>query len=144
MNKIIIIGNLGQDAQVKPQAGNGNTPISFSIAVTEKRKDSEHTEWFTCTKWVQPGGSSAIAQYLKRGTKVAVEGKISARAYTDRDGNPRASLEVNVQNIELLGGGVQTQQPAQNQQPTHTTQPQAQPAQTFPNPTNTNEDDLPF
>jgi len=141
MNKIIIIGNIGQDAQVRQAAANGNTPISFSVAVSEKRGQEEHTEWFSCTKWVQSGGSTAIANYLKRGTKVAVEGKVSTRAYTDRDGQTRASLEVNVQNIELLGGGQQQQQPAAPVAPA--SMPQPTPHSFHPT-SNQKSDDLPF
>lgn len=140
MNKLIIIGNLGQDARIGQPAANGSTPISFSVGVSEKRGDTQHTEWFSCTRWVQAGGSTAIAQYLLRGTKVAVEGKVSARAYVDRDGQNRSSLEVNVQNIELLGSSQQNQQ-AQTAQPAT-----AAPAQqvTNSNPSNDASDDLPF
>jgi single-strand DNA-binding protein len=144
MNKLIIIGNLGQDARLGQIAPNGSTPIQLSVAVTEKRKDGEHTEWFSCTRWVQPGGSTAITQYLKKGTKVAIEGKVSARSFTDRDGNTRASLEVNVQNIELLGGGQPQQQqtaaPVAQDRPTR--QPEAPSYSSAP--LNTTEDDLPF
>lgn len=144
MNKLIIIGNIGQDARLGQPAQNGSTPISFSVAVTEKRANSEHTEWFSCTKWVQSGGSTGISQYLTKGKKVAVEGKVSARAYTDRDGQVRASLEVNVQNIELLGGGENTnaQAPAQQQPRAQAPQNNGTPANpsTFDNAT----DDLPF
>lgn len=140
MNKIIIIGNIGQDARLGQPAQNGSTPISFSVGVSEKRGENQHTEWFSCTRWVQSGGSTSISQYLTKGKKVAVEGKISARAYTDRDGQVRASLEVNVQNIELLGGGdnANTQAPAQQQ-------PRAQAPQNHqPTPNDDATDDLPF
>ncbi len=140
MNKLIIIGNLGGDARLGQPAANGSTPISFSVGVSEKRGETQHTEWFSCTKWVQQGGSTKIADYLLRGTKVAVEGKVSARSYTDRDGQGRASLEVNVQNIELVGGSqqqVNTQAAAPQQR---TAAPQATPA----NPSNDATDDLPF
>ena len=136
MNKTIIFGNIGQDALVGQPAQNGNTPIKFSVAVSEKRKDADHTEWFSCTKWVNPGGSTAIAQYLKRGTKVCVAGKVSVRSYTDRDGNARASLELNVQEITLAGSASsQTQASAPVAQ---------QPQNSFPQPSNTGEYDLPF
>lgn len=139
MNKLIIFGTLGQDAQVRQAAANGSTPISFTVAVTEKRGETEHTEWFNCTKWIQAGGSTKVADYLKKGTRVCVSGKVSVRAYVDRDQQARASLEVNVQELTLGG------QPQANAQTT-TAQPQARAAAT-PSPANPSTDagdDLPF
>lgn len=137
MNNLTIFGAIGQNATIGKPAQNGSLPISFSVAVSEKRGQQDHTDWFSCTKWVQAGGSTAIAQYLSKGTKVVVSGRVSCRAYVDRDGQARASLEVNVSNITLAGSASQQQQTA------HASAPAAQPAQPFNN-SNNASDDVPF
>lgn len=127
MNRTQIIGNLGQDAEVKAFEG-GQSAISFSVAVTEKWNDAsgvkqERTDWFRCTLWRKPEQTS-IANYLKKGTKVLVEGKVSARAWVNATTSElNSALEIRVANVELLGG-----LPAeQNGAPTQ----QAAPAQTY-------------
>ncbi len=141
MLKTFLTGNIGRDAELRT-LDSGTTAISFNVAVTEKYKDRsgqqvENTTWVNCTKWVQPGGSTKIADYLKKGTKVLVEGKPSARAYTANTGEAKASLELRVDNIELLGGSQQG-----NSQPART----AGPASTTPSPEIDQQvdDELPF
>jgi len=155
MNRTQIIGNLGQDAEVKAFEG-GQSAISFSVAVTEKWNDAsgvkqERTDWFRCTLWRKPEQTS-IANYLKKGTKVLVEGKASARAWANATtGELNAALEIRVANVELLGGlpAEQNGAPAQQAAPAQTYAQASQPA------TNTNavlaanlephpDDDLPF
>jgi single-strand DNA-binding protein len=125
MLKIIFSGNLGNDAEVKNV--NGTNAISFSVAHTEKYRGRdgqtvENTTWMRCTLWRKPEASS-IAQYLKKGTKVLIEGKPEARAYVTSAGQAAASLEVRVDNVELMSGNTQQQQ----QQPSVSTQRLAQP-----------------
>lgn len=109
MNKAIFIGNLGRDADLRTLEG-GTVAISFNLAIDESYKNAQgekvpKTTWVNCTKWVRGGGSTAISKYLLKGTKVAVEGSVSVRAYSSKESNePRASLECNVLNLELLGG----------------------------------------
>lgn len=118
-NLTIIIGHLGQDAEVR-QAQNA-TAISFSVAVTESWKDAagtkqSRTTWFNCTKWVKPE-STALARYLTKGTKVYVEGKISVRAWNHpTSGEANGSLELRVNEIILLGGGAKNESTGQNSQ----------------------------
>ncbi len=125
LNRYQFTGNIGQDATVRTLDG-GTTAIGFTVAITEKYKDrqgnpQETTTWVSCTRWVQAGGSTAIAQYLKKGTKVLIEGKPTARAYEKQDGTTAASLEVRVDSLELLGAAPQQQgaaaQPQQGQRP---------------------------
>ena len=116
MNRTQIIGNLGQDAQVRV-LDSGQAAIAFSVGVTERWMDKqgvkqERTDWFSCTLW-KPQDKTAIAQYLKKGTKVLVEGRISARAWNGQDGSLNASLELRVDNIELLTAQAQAQPQAQ-------------------------------
>jgi single-strand DNA-binding protein len=107
MVKISAIGHLGQDSRVAEN--NGQHVINFSIASTEKWKDAngevkEKTTWIDCAYWTK---SVAIAQYLKKGTQVYVEGVPEVRTYTSREGEIRPVLSVRILQVKLLGGGNQ-------------------------------------
>lgn len=105
MLKMTVIGNLGRDAEIR-EAGSARV-ISFAVAHSEKYRDRqtnmmvEKTVWVNCSYWRDPD-KTGVAQYLTKGKKVYVEGTPSSRAYTDRDGNMRASLDLRVLNLELL------------------------------------------
>lgn len=104
MIKLQIIGNLGKDCIVNEV--NGRKVINFSVAHTEKFKDSmgnpkERTTWVECAYWTD---KTAISQYLTKGKTVYAEGAPEADAYTKKDGTPGATLRMRVQNIQLLGG----------------------------------------
>lgn len=105
MIRLELIGNLGRDATVN--SVNGKNVINFSVAHTEKWKDSagaqrEKTTWVDCAMWRD---STAVAQYLKKGTQVFVAGTPEARIYQRSDGTSAASLNVRVNTLQLLGGG---------------------------------------
>lgn len=120
LNRYSFIGNLGKDAEIRTLES-GASAISFTVAVTEKWKNRngeamENTTWVACTIWKAAGVSTAIAQYLKKGTRVHVDGKPSARAYVKGDGTAAASLEVRVDDLTLLNALQNGQaQPAQQQ-----------------------------
>lgn len=102
MQRLTIIGNLGKDAEVKDF--NGNKCINFSVAVTENWKDKNgqkqsKTNWYECSKW---GNQTTIANYLKKGVKLLVEGTPEARAYVSQDGTAKSVQGVNVRNMEIL------------------------------------------
>lgn len=100
MNKVIIIGNLTQDPSTRTvgtQSGD-TTVCSFTVAVN--RRGGQEADFFTVSAWRALGEN--CQKYLAKGRKVAVEGTVSARAYKDRDGNARAQLEVQAQNVEFL------------------------------------------
>ena len=106
MLKTTAIGNLGRDAEVRDVSA-GTKVISFSIAHTEKYTDKsgskkEHTTWVNCS-YFRPEGKTAVAQYLKKGTPVYVEGMPAVRTY-EKDGKTNASLELRVSDLQLLGG----------------------------------------
>lgn len=106
MLRIQLIGNLGQDATVRV-IDSGASAISFSVAITEKFTQQngdvkETTYWVNCTLWKTKQQSVAIADYLKKGTKVFIEGKPSTKHYVSRDGETKTSLEVRVERVELL------------------------------------------
>ena len=103
MIKLQIVGNLGKDCIVKEI--NGRNVINFSVAHTEKFKDSqgtqkERTTWVECAYWTD---RTAVAQYLKKGTMVYAEGSPEADGYLNKENQPAATLRMRVQNVQLLG-----------------------------------------
>lgn len=107
MKKTVIIGNLGQDAQVKTTQ-QGQAFSSFTVAVSEKRNGQETTTtWFSCSGWGERFTGSLV-QYLKKGTKVYLEGNYSPAIYQRNDGTSDISHNFMVNHIELLGGGQQS------------------------------------
>ncbi len=106
MNKVILIGNLGNAGELKV-FGDGNTVLNFSVATSEKWTDKqtgekkEKTEWHRCKLFGKRGQS--LAQYMTKGTKVAVTGAIETRSY-DKDGVKHYATEIKVLDVELLGG----------------------------------------
>lgn len=104
LNRIEIIGNIGNDAEVKT-VGDVSV-VTFSVACTDKYKDAQgqmqqQTTWFSCDLWRRQTG---IAQYLKKGTQVWIAGRMRCDKYTDRQGVERTSWSIRVESIELLGG----------------------------------------
>ncbi len=104
--KITAVGHLGRECSVK--IINGVNAISFSMAVTEKYKNKEgvlidNTTWLECTLWRKPEHST-VAQYLKKGQLVMVEGRPEVKAYKSREGEARASLTIRIDELLLLGG----------------------------------------
>jgi len=104
MIKMQIIGNLGKDCVVNTV--NGKNVINFTVAHTEKYKDSqgnqqEKTTWVDCAYWTD---RTAVAQYLTKGKQVYVEGQPEARSFQRNDGTPGSSLSLRVREVQLLGG----------------------------------------
>jgi single-strand DNA-binding protein len=93
-----VVGNLGRDAELKT-VGNGSV-LSFAVASTGKVKGEKVTTWVSCSLWGSRG--EALAQYLTKGTKVAVTGELSMRESAKTS---KTYLEVRVDQLELLGGG---------------------------------------
>ena len=103
MIKLQIIGNLGKDCIVKEV--NGKNVINFSVAHTERFKDSqgnqkERTTWVECAYWTE---RTAVGQYLKRGQMVYAEGSPEADAYMNKENQAAATLRMRVQSLQLLG-----------------------------------------
>ena len=140
MIKMQVIGNLGKDCTVNTV--NGKNVINFTVAHTEKYKDSqgnqqEKTTWVDCAWWTD---RTAVAQYLTKGKQVYVEGQPEARSFQRNDGTPGASLSLRVRELQLLGGrgdsgGGSYQQPSS-----------ASSTSSIPSPNEITEpvDDLPF
>ncbi len=107
MIKLQIIGNLGKDCIVKEV--NGRKVINFSVAHTERYKDSmgnqkERTTWVECAYWNE---KTNVSEYLTKGRTVYAEGTPEADAYTNKEGQASATLRMRVQNLQLLGGNQQ-------------------------------------
>ena len=110
MIKLQVIGNLGGDCAQREV--NGKTVINFNVAHSEKFKDStgnlkERTVWVKCAYWTD---RTAVAQYLKKGKTVFVEGSPEAESYTNKEGQPAANLKLTVFNLQLLGGANENNQ----------------------------------
>lgn len=108
VNKVILIGNLGQDPEVK-SFQNGGKVANLRIATSEQWKDKqtgekkERTEWHTVV--LQPDGLVGVAErYLRKGSKVYIEGQLRTRKWQDQNGSDRYSTEISVGGM----GGVMT------------------------------------
>ena len=97
VNKVILIGNLGRDPEIK-KLENGATLASFSIATSESFKDKvsgkkiENTDWHDVVLW--RGLAELAEKFLKKGMKIYVEGRLKKRSWQDREGNTRYNVEV--------------------------------------------------
>lgn len=144
MIKIFCIGNLGKDAEVNIHGT--ESVINFSLAHTEKYKDSNgaivnKTTWLNCAYWVD---NTKIAQYLKKGDKIFIEGLPEARMWKGSNGEMQCNLNVKVFSIQLIGGkreDNQNGQPAATSQSTTSTQSGYVP---YTDPNQDAVDDLPF
>ena len=104
LNKIILIGNLGNDPEMR-YTPNGNAVTDFRMAVNRRYTTAdgerhEETEWFRVTAWGRL--AEQVSQYLTKGQRTYVEGRLKGGAYIDRDGQPRASLDVTANSVLFL------------------------------------------
>lgn len=106
MNKVILIGNVGADPQVK-YLDQGVCVAQLRLATTERgytlqngTQVPERTEWHNCVFWRKQ--AEVVEKYVHKGDKLYVEGKIQTRDYTDRQGIARKSIDIVVDNMELL------------------------------------------
>jgi single-strand DNA-binding protein len=108
VNKVILVGNLGKDPEVKYLEG-GVAIAKFPLATSESFKDKNtgerksQTEWHNIVLW---RGLAEIAEkYLKKGSSVYIEGKLKSRSWDDQSGNKRYITEIVGENMTMLGGG---------------------------------------
>lgn len=111
LNKVTLIGNLGNDPEVRSTTG-GNRVATFSLATSRTWNDAsgakqEKTEWHRCVVWNTKGSQLAdiVEKYVKKGDKLYVEGRIEYRQWQDKEGQTRYSTEINVRELIMLGGG---------------------------------------
>ena len=111
INKVILIGNLGQDPEVKFMP-NGNAVTNVTIATSESWKDKNTGEQVDKTEWHRVVFFRRLAEiageYLKKGSKVYIEGKLQTRKWQDQSGNDRYTTEIVANEMQMLdsrGGG---------------------------------------
>ncbi len=166
LNKVLLIGNVGKDPDVRHLEG-GVTTATFTLATTERFKDREQTEWHNIVVWRQL--ADLAEKYIRKGSQLYVEGRIRTRSWDGQDGQKRYTTEIVADAIQLLGRrgenagpGVppptvddmpaayqqRTSAPTQPaQQPYRQTAPQTVQQPAAPNPDSldpTEVDDLPF
>jgi len=100
LNKIMLIGNLGRDPELNVTAE--GTPVTkFSLAVSRKTSSGEkETEWFNIVAWRQL--AEICERYLHKGSKVYIEGRLTQRKYTDREGVQRTAVDVIANDMQML------------------------------------------
>ena len=107
VNKVILIGNLGQKPELRNTAG-GQPVANFSLATNEKWVDKtgekkEAVEWHKVVVWGKVAEN--CAKYLDKGRPVYVEGKITTRQWQDKEGVTKYTTEIQAQTVQFLGGG---------------------------------------
>ena len=106
LNKVILIGNLGRDPEVRYMP-NGEAVANFSIATSESWNDRqsgqrvERTEWHNITMYRRL--AEIAGQYLKKGSQVYIEGRIQSRKYTGKDGIERTAYDIIASEMKMLG-----------------------------------------
>ena len=149
VNKVILVGTLGKDPETKTFA-NGGSLTQFSIATSESWIDKnsgeskEQTEWHNIV--LQNRLGEIAQQYLKKGSKVYIEGSLNTRKWTDQNGQERYTTQIKGQQMQMLdsanGNNQQQSQPQQQssytpKQPTYAKNPQQTQVVDL-------DDDLPF
>lgn len=104
INKVILIGNLGADPEVR-YTQNGSAVATFRVATTEvwKKQDGskeEKTEWHRVVAWSRLG--EICGEYLNKGSRVYIEGRIETRKWQDKDGNDRYTTEIIARDMKML------------------------------------------
>ncbi len=106
VNKVILVGNLGRDPELR-YTKNGQAVCNFSLATTENWNSrdgqrEERTEWHRIVAWAKT--AELCSQYLSKGRSVYIEGQLRTRDWEDRDGNKRQTTEIHAQTVQFLGG----------------------------------------
>jgi single-strand DNA-binding protein len=157
VNKVILVGNLGQDPEVKFMPS-GNAVLSISIATSESWKDKqtgqpvEKTEWHRVTFFNRL--AEIAGEYLKKGSQIYVEGKLQTRKWQDQAGVDRYTTEVIANNMQMLGAGGSSNDKAYDSSSDNQSRPQQHKneqqadqkpvSQSSPPPMDSFDDDIPF
>ena len=137
LNKVMLIGNVGNDPEIRyldsnPQSPQGSAKVaSFRLATTERYRDRNgetrgNTEWHSIVAW--RSNADLVEKFVHKGSQIYIEGKLRTRQWTDQTGNKRFTTEVQADNIQLLGkrpDAPQAGQPAQGYQGGYQGQPQS-------------------
>ena len=111
LNKVMLIGNVGRDPEVRYLDGNGagsaGTKVAtFTLATSERYRDRsgelrENTEWHNIVAWRQ--SADVAEKFVRKGTQLYIEGRLRTRSYTGQDGVKKYTTEITVDNLQLLG-----------------------------------------
>ena len=155
VNKVILIGNLGQDPEVKYMP-NGNAVANITVATSESWKDKNTGEQVDKTEWHRVVFfrrlAEIVGEYLKKGSKIYIEGKLQTRKWQDKNGADHWTTEVIASEMQMLdsrGGGSSDFNQSQGQGAPSQSAPQSgqqsAPSQAAPAPMNNDfDDDIPF
>lgn len=107
VNKVILVGNLGRDAELR-YTPNGAAVATLNLATTETWNDKagqkqEKTEWHRIVLWGK--SAESLSDYLVKGKQIYIEGRLQTRQWNDKDGNKRYTTEIRGDRVVLLGGG---------------------------------------
>ena len=134
VNKVIVVGNLGQDPDTR-YLPSGSAVTNISVATSESWKDKETGEKKERTEWHKVAAfgrlAEIMAEYLRKGSQVYIEGKLRTRKWQDKDGNDRYTTEIIADQMQMLGGKQEQSKPAPSSTP---------PAQTEPGPDDFDDD----
>ena len=139
VNKVILVGNLGRDAEVR-YTPSGAAVATLNLATTETWKDKdgqkkEDTQWHRVILWGKT--AETLQDYLTKGKQIYVEGKLQTRKWKDKDGNDKYTTEVKGDRVVLLSGPVRSESPAERGEgAAHAEAPRE--------PTELTDDDIPF
>lgn len=150
VNKVILIGNLGQDPEVKYMP-NGNAVANITVATSESWKDKNTGEQVDKTEWHRVVFfrrlAEIVGEYLKKGSKIYIEGKLQTRKWQDKNGKDNWTTEIIASEMQMLdsrGGGSSDFNQSQGSAPMQSA-PQSAPSQAAPAPANNDfDDDIPF
>jgi len=149
VNKVILIGNLGNDPEIRYTAG-GAAVANISLATAESWKDKnsgeqqERTEWHRIVFFGRL--AEIVGEYLRKGSQVYVEGRLQTRKWQDKEGHDRYTTEIVANEMQMLGsrsGGSANYDSAPQTAPNNTAEPQPAPA-SGSSPTDDFDDDIPF
>ena len=99
-NRIILVGNLTRDPEIRYVDGGGKAVTKFSLAVNRRTKQGDETMFLDVVAWEQLG--ERCNQYLRKGAAALVEGRLTIRNYDDKDGNKRKAVEVVASDVQFL------------------------------------------
>lgn len=141
LNKVILVGNLGQDPELKHIQG-GQSVLNIRLATTESYLDKnnqrqERTDWHTVVVWGKRG--EALAKLITKGSQIVVEGRIQTRSY-EKNGEKRYATDIVASNIVLAGGKRSDDRGQQGRSRDHAPPPPADDFSDVPPP----EDEIPF
>ena len=139
VNQVIILGRVGRDPEVR-MAGQ-NKVATFSVATggkykTKDGREADDTAWHNIVAW--RSSAEIVEKYIKKGSQVFIEGHLSYRKYSDKDGVERNITDIVVDKIELLGGKAESSPAPQK------FDPHAVKSSPMPYPEETDDSDLPF